>query len=461
MTLGPAAVERDPQDHQLLFVANRTDGFGGRLITLLHAIVAANIYSGRVALDWRVMTFAPIAEFHDVISDAETFSQGYLNKVSICDDELALLRPVEAEGVVLDSCGQILVPQGVNAIIMRPGTPPFLRVSGRLDGKLYAEAFDSIGFSASLEYAKDLARSVELGDSCVAVHLRSGDIVSGPLRNAGGFIHKIVPFQIAERAVEKIVSDGRDILIFGQDQDSCREISRRCGVRYTADLDAYASLNGTQRALFDICLMARCDESLQGLSAFSSLAGKIGDVRALTLRDLISPREAIDITLSHVASASRQSSALQSAFAVLYTLVEFSEDISDDERATLIDHCRSCDPENPLYLTMKAHDLYRRGESNKAELLFLDGIQGDRFPRGLMWLWANHEHYNILDSLRRVFCDSAEQKNPIIALLLSFRSLRAGDRNATKKFWDIYVSNRKSIRTVLDKNVEAYLTASD
>src|SRR5690606_6057098 len=77
------------------------------------------------------------------------------------------------------------------------------------------DIFDEMAFSDQMSAAIRAAREVPLPPRTAAVHIRSGDIVYGNYRFHGQrFTSKAVPIPLAKMAIEKLKSDGYDVLLF-------------------------------------------------------------------------------------------------------------------------------------------------------------------------------------------------------------------------------------------------------
>ena len=313
--------------------------------------------------------------------------------------------------------------------------------------------FSQITFSPKLEAARHLANSTPLAGTKVAVHLRAGDIVYGKYRFTGSFTSKVCPYPWAEEIIRQSAKDNISVIVFGQDLELCQYFRDTYGAVLAADLVAGAEMSNPEQALFDICLMGRCDKIYAGSSYFSSIAAKISGAEVIDPYRHFRSLEAIDI-LEEAAleeAPDPRISPLQQAAACWTALRIGRERMSLEQERRFIDKAILTDPENLLYAVYKAHMLYREGEDAAAEDFFLDHISANPQQKidDILLKGVGSGGSRVLPQFMEILTQRAEARLPMAALCAALCMQRMGNTKAAKSLAATFRQDRSSRTSAL------------
>ncbi len=451
-TGAPANAQRSKgaQDEPLYFIANRTDGFGERLRAVLNAMVAADHFDGKMLLGWQTRKGEEVA-FHAINHAEQTFAPSFLQDRLSSAKAIERLGKITADAVTFGLDGRIDRRPDMDAIVL--DQHPIGRQLGALahvsPKPRYRKAFDEIRFTPALEMARSMARDASIGDDCIAVHLRAGDIIYGKYRTTGGFTSKAIAYPLVDALIAKTCEAGGNVIIFGQDAALCQHLSARDGVRMAADYAIDGALDDLQSVLFEICLMSRCRQIYSGSSGFAVLASWIGEAQAMTINRAFSDREIVDIILTGTDAIADGLSDLQKAYANFYALHRYPNRMSDAERRIAIDRCLAFDPENVLYRIIDAAHLYSEGQEAEAEAR-LDSFSRVDVGHDLGWSLARTVHFNMIRHHLPAFKAPAEAGYPMATLCLALREQALGNMGEAARYAALYRGNKGNLDTPLE-----------
>ena len=372
-----------------VFIANRADGLGERLRTLLNSMVLAKKTDGHFIFSWPTSFSAN--EFHSIDKPENIFSHDFIESYLVDREmlnrcELKSLEDIQdikedlqgdyrKIGVTLDQKFLKNQINDKNIHIERIGLE-------------YRLAFERIDFNKIVTKAINLARSVKLRNNVLGIHLRTGDIVYGKYRYMDRYHNKVVPFYTVETIVTRYLNMGYEIVLFSQDNEACKYFKNKYGVLLSSDLIP-EDYNDVQRAIFDIVLMSRCKEIVGGSSGFSIVASWIGGSRILNYKNLLSEAE---IKSSFIGSledkgvlSSNLTLPLLKSFSIIHYLQSFKDYNSVLERITLLKECIIIDPTNNFYRLLLALDYYEENDFEAADNILLDIIKSKDMTN-IKWL---------------------------------------------------------------------------
>ncbi len=372
-----------------VFFSNRTDGLGERLKALLNAMVLACYLESNFQFSWR--NYLDENEYHSIDDATAIFSAGFIENHMIDMNNISKLKLIPIKSLRLfnkdgkDKVGShdgVLVQQ--QHISSQASNLNFI-------SKLYKSAFESIEFSFSMNQAKDFAKKVHLPKPIVAIHLRMGDIVYGKYRFMSRFYSKLIPIYVIYKLIEKIKSDGYEIIIFGQDNNFCKSLCIEKDCIFAGNL-ASPDFNTSQLALFDIVLMSRCDLIIAGSSGFSQLANWVGQSSTKNFRDYFSDKELqqafVEANLSGGILKENYTTPLLKSFSISHYLHEFQDSISREENIILLKECIDIDINNPFYKFRLACLYYQSDELHKGDSILLNelSVKQENCNKGMEWL---------------------------------------------------------------------------
>lgn len=359
-------VSLQEKEGQLIFFANRTDGFGERLRAILHAMVLAKYHKGQFYFDWPAFnnwsgSKIPLHDAHSVFEIEETFDKDFIDSHR---RDPKKLRTIKLDDIKEKIDYKNLVEY--DSILVNQGSMSF------------HEAFQNIKFSNKLESIKiDVDYIFSKFDKDVkvtAIHLRMGDIVYGINRFRDLFYYKVLPVYILNTLIDKLKKDGYQIILFGQDKDFCASIAEKYNIMYSESLVFHKDYDVLQKAFFDIVLMSKCDQVIAMHSGFAELATFIGKSRKITkYQDYLSEIEiysSFDVVKEYNPPFDSLNPILTS-FTISHFLHEFETKIELSKRISLIQECIELDAVNPYYKLIFAKYLYEAELIQDADVLVL------------------------------------------------------------------------------------------
>ena len=423
------------------FVANRNDGLGERLRAVLNASVAARVFGGQMLLDWQKMENR--FEYNDVLPIKDTFSQEYLDSRHVSRFTIKKLRNITTVNLKLCADFRHHLDSDVDAIIVdqRPLWEQFTGLEPKEVREMYKNAFKNIVFAPELEKARKIANNIALRRETVALHLRAGDVIYGRYRALGGFTRKVIPYPLVELLICRAKSEDRDVLIFGQDKQLCKYLVRKYDLKFAGDISQAMNLNRYQAAIFEICLMSRCSKVHSGGSGFAVLASWIQKVEELDLDTSFQSKEIIDTILESVQTNCTDVSDLQKSFVCYYLLRHHENDLSHNEKRTIVEKCMRYDPHNPLYQFIAASFDYIDGRFEEAEYRLMSYSQTNH-EFDLSWSLKYTSSNNMVKNYLGHFEAPAHAGYAMAAICLAIREQAMGNTELYEMYRNIYLQRK-------------------
>lgn len=378
------------------FSTERTDGFGERIKGIVNALAVADYYDSSFSFEWP--EFSKHNAVHHSIEPVEkVFSSEFINahygnfqsKITLrtfleANDDLEPVSKINQE----EKNVSIIVPHG-DLKDVEPALAYYIADRSKSQSE-YLDAFHRIQFSDNLMDAIKIAESLDIGKDAVALHLRAGDIIYGRYRFNGRYSNKVVPFPLCAAFIEEERALGREVLLFGQDANYCRQLAAAFGAKFAEDFHQKYNFDKMQATLFDIVAMSRCKRVVAGQSGFSQLAQRIGGFTMIDPRKLKTPQEAATLlcdTLLDKVGESRITSVnpsrLQKSFAAWYTIQHFGNWVSSQNEVQLLEIAIQNDPQNAFYRIMYSVTLFKNNSFATAEdvldLLVEERTKGEAF----------------------------------------------------------------------------------
>lgn len=351
-----------PDPSAKIVLADRSDGLGQRLLSILKAMNLAQIMGVDYAFTWDHKEL----EHHALPAAEDVFTAEYLTAhvVERPNGYFELNVPI-TDRAHMDQVAAELKGWSLKSSTAYRRLPSELR---RSPPGTYGALFEAIGFRRYIRKAISAARQVKLAERPVAIHLRAGDIIYGSYRYRDQFTRKVVALPVARWLIDHWRKAGRTVVLFAQDPKIAEQYRDQPGVLVAADLsERFAT--PIQRALFEITLMSRCAEIHAGFSAFAHVAARIGDFKAKAPRDSLPVEQQIEVIQAALADPATQERdpRLQIAFAAWAGADALMERERWAEAVPLLERAVADDPVNGFYRMKLAALLYRLEHDAQAE----------------------------------------------------------------------------------------------
>lgn len=369
---------REGREKNAVFVANRTDGLGARLMAIVNAIALSRYFKTGFEFSWDPVSSMETAADHAIGSPSDIFSDDFLqNHLSDGRAAVSLVDFLANEGRgEHGEQSKVLVPWTSiydASSSLRTAVPP----------QALSDAFWQIGFSEKMARAINLARNLPLAGEGVGLHLRAGDIIYGRYRFNARFTSKVLPYPLCISFIESEKSKGHQPVLFGQDRELCHSISEHYGAIFVGDYHEQFEFDDHQAAIFDIVLMSRCKKVFGGSSAFSLIAQIAGQFELLDPSEILPAEERVSVLRhfvtgdggNHVAA-----SDLQRSFCYWYMVFFFGDHLSNEELETCLRTALELDPCNSFYGVVLAVHLFQVDKHDESEAV-LDYVASADFPR--------------------------------------------------------------------------------
>jgi len=362
---------------QRVVLAGRTDGLGERLNALLNAIRLANLLGVDFRFSW---PRRPAGEAQQAIEPAEDFFSAEFIAAHLIEHDTIGTRYRLPSGRAPDLEAlrdQLMAAEG-GLLAPNRWLGRFLdhrAVSGVSGG--FSTEFARIGFHPRIEAVRRAAGEVPLLGEAAGLHLRAGDILHGDLETWNRSTAKIVPAPVARALTERLRAEGRDVLIFGQDQDLIDELCRSTGALDASSMRPPGVVTQAEVAMFDLALLSRCDPIISGNSGFARQAAIIADQHPSDFRELVTAQEIVSVTRTDIAAHGQNYSATQRAFAWWSAYYTARNDTDPAEAITLVEHALGSDPSNPHYRLRLAALYHRDGQHERGDDVLMAALAAD------------------------------------------------------------------------------------
>lgn len=394
-----------------MFVANRKDGLGERLRSILNVILLSQITGGKSRFTWKSIP-SHQRVFHSFSTKENIFNEEFIEK-NIIDEStintMQLIPLLEVDHATeVDNFDAVLVSQGLLHTQFSDKS-----LITRLD---YKGAYESIGFSDRIVTAQILAKEIIEKNRTVSIHLRAGDIVYGVHRITNSCVPKVVPAYIASLLIDYFKELDYQVIVFGQDEDFCKGICKDKGVLYSQDL-CNPRFSEDQKAIFDITLMSKSELIVAGKSGFSTLAGLVGDVSVKYFDHFLSYTEVIQAfydAINESGTLNRDfTSPLMKCYSIMHFLIMYGDHLNVDYKIKLIKFCKKLDEKNTFIQIMKSVYLFENGDYSESELEILE-LFSPNLDYNIYWLVRANKLNYFLKPIR--FC--AENGSAVFAAIL-------------------------------------------
>lgn len=363
---------------------------GQRLWAMVNGIVAAKkIPDTDFFFEWKEM--GPTGrEFHAIRDIDYMFATKYREKHA---SPISAGRSIAMKEIPALNISSTAALEGYDTIIADP--EDFFRYFKFLKEETsstdFGDAYNSIQFSKEVEWSRAAANSTIVNQlNWVAIHLRAGDIVYGPFRYMDRFTPKVCPAPIAEKLIHDLKKSGKEILIFGQDQDLIQKMKNAGGVHESKDF-CTVDFNETQQAIFDLTLMSKCGTIYGGTSGFCLFPAAIGSAKFVNINKHYDPVVAIDAIMQYFKNPSSEKfSDLQSAFAAWYAYKIYNNELSPEEKEFFLEKACQHDPANWFYKFAQASFMISQGRISAAKEI-LTSYKGSG-ERGGLWDILKYKH---------------------------------------------------------------------
>lgn len=372
-----------------VFIANRRDGLGERLRALLNSMVLAKEFDGHFIFSWP-LSFSK-SGFHAIDKSENIFSSDFIESHLVTRDmlnrcEIKDLRDTK-NFTARNNNGYKKIGINLDQTSLNNQIKDKNLQLKNLSSE-YKLAFENINFNEGVTKSINLARSVQLKDKVLGIHLRTGDIVHGQYRYLDRYYSKVVPFYVLDALIMRHLELGYGIVLFSQDNETCQYFKDKYGVLLSNDL-VPKDYDDIQRAIFDIVLMSRCAEIVGGSSGFAILASWIGDSKILKYTELLSKEEVkfafMDSLEGQGVLSSSFTPPLLKSFSISHYLQSFRDMNSLLERIDFLEKCIEIDPTNNFYRLLLALDYYKKNNFKKADEIVLEIVNSKELT-DIYWL---------------------------------------------------------------------------
>ncbi len=372
-----------------VFIANRGDGLGERLRALINSMVLSEQFDGHFIFSWP-LSFSN-SGFHAIDKPENVFSCDFIESHLVTRDmlnscEIKDLRDTK-DFTALNNGSYKKIGINLDQTSLKSQIKDKSLQLKNLSSE-YKLAFEKINFNEGVTEAINLARSVQLKDKVLGVHLRTGDIVHGQYRYLDRYYSKVVPFYVLDVLIMHYSELGYSIVLFSQDNGACQYFKDKYGVLLSNDL-VTEEYDDIQRAIFDMVLMSRCNEIVGGSSGFAILASWIGNSKILKYTELLSKEEIKSAFMDSLEGQGILSSSftppLLRSFSIAHYLQSFRDMTSLSERINLLEKCIEIDPINNFYRLLLALDSYKENNLKKADEIILEIVNSKELT-DIYWL---------------------------------------------------------------------------
>jgi len=368
----------------------RNDGLGGRLSSLLNAMYLAKVLNCDFKFMWRARSctelstesstvFNPSSSAAEDMFDPEFIKRHLITPKTFSDfSPLAGKRNVFRRNMEQMASGNDERRLTSTHFDLSQILNPNLRPDRALRPSIF---FNTIAFQPEIKALIDYANGIELPDKCVAIHLRSGDIVYdiNVRENGFTFLYKAAPVQFVRQAIEKFLAENRPILLFGTDITLLEFLARAYNVdlafNYWRNYDLPEDKLSKYGSIFDMTLMARARYICANRgSVYPQMAHDIGaHSHFIDINQMFSPQDRRRYCLEDLKRNSSLYPDLQNAYSYgyLYNLAYDEPAQNTDELIHWLEMAASFDPEATKYPILLAaeHCKARRFETADQILL--------------------------------------------------------------------------------------------
>ena len=366
-----------PNPDQKVILARQGDGLGERLNALLNAIRLADL----LGVDFRFTWPTALARdaTHAIVPPEEFFTTDFVSAhLSDHADSKHGFAQLTGQSNSLDSVQEQLVKseRGLR-VTTRPMTSWIDPDAVPAVGRGFAAEFAQVDFHPTIVDAISAARAPSLGSSPVGIHLRAGDNLFGRYRSWTRYAYKVVPVPVARALIKRHRDEGREVLIFGQDDQLIAELCDTTGAIDALTLRPTDDMSRPAEAMFDLVLLSRCDRIISGFSGFAIQAASISGKSVDNHLDLIPPSEVVTLTRKDIAAHGERYSATHRSFAWWSAYWGARDELAYDEAVSMLEAALEADPTNPRSRLRLAAIHYRNGHDDRGDRVLVDALVDD------------------------------------------------------------------------------------
>lgn len=344
------AIEKIDNGRNFSFLANRNDGLGARLGAILNAIVMAKIFQRKFHVYWPSEVSVG-KEFHVIDSAKDTFSQKYVEEHFVGDDFLIVDKNAQVSNV--ENVKDFFAENEIDVYLCHQNEKfKCLHDLSGIDATAYKEAFESIKFNESINQSILAAKSVNIGQKAVAIHIRGGDIVYGRYRLSRRYQQKALCYSLAIALIDKLTQQGFTPVIFLQDKAIENALRNEKLNNLVLAKDFSNDFDLKQQAFFDIALMSRCQIIIAGSSSFSDVAARISGIKVDKPSKYLTKNESLNAIKTWLTREDKIDK-YQHSFALLNYVLIGEETLTVKEIDNVLTQAEENDPENGLYTAIR------------------------------------------------------------------------------------------------------------
>ncbi|RYG99550.1 MAG: hypothetical protein EON58_03525 [Alphaproteobacteria bacterium] len=352
-----------------MIVAYRGDGFGARICAIANGLSVAERMGREFRFSWPEMKTD--AGHHAIAPPEEIFSPEFL--AQHLDQTIAprsfvgvMDRPITSEVIEQSRALRGIAINHWNGPVDIEGMP-------HLAIEDMAAVFNKIGFSEPIKAVIEKAK-IEINGPFVAVHARRGDIVYGEYRKRL-FNRKYMPLAAVRTIIRRLSEQGVSVLFFSDDEPTVVNLKAQFNIGTSLDYGAAELQTKTERAVYDIALMAQCETIFASRSVFTMAAALMGGV---PVKEVVKYAERAALyydIMDDLALYPQHYTTLERAKNLQWVAGEMADVISEEERDVLLSQAFAIDPETHTYMHMRAVDSLRRGRPSRAESILRESAQ--------------------------------------------------------------------------------------
>ncbi|HEC2665519.1 TPA: hypothetical protein R2K89_001760, partial [Campylobacter coli] len=372
-----------------IIIANRTDGTGSRLISLMNAMYLAKILNKQVKFTWK--NYIPFTKDSDtnnfrkvendnvsilglcVESHTEIFSKNFIDKYFLESINGSIFG---IDGKVYTNFDLFLKELKVNKYdyISVPLSDLSTRVFKDIDDLEYRKYMQNIW--KDIEFSESVKKIVNMAkQTCmkfkdfICIHIRSGDAIYDYAEfrkfNLQSIYHA-TPCEIAIGIIQK--NKNKNIVLVGDDLLSIRQIAKFCNFKNVFVMEDFRNsnqLSNMELFFYDVIFMSYAKILYGTNSAVVRLANYIGNQKFINNFSVFNEKELYDIIKENIEKFNTSNS--QKAFSYFHLFIVSKKiNISKENLIEFLEKALEYDYENDKYRIHLIDVLLNHNEFSKA-----------------------------------------------------------------------------------------------
>ncbi len=318
----------------VIVVAKRWDGIGGRLCALLNALSVARALGLEFRFVWPRTAEWGCSEPRELFDDAflarfeiaESVRENrvvlsYPTGLNSADAKKFCLEASASSVIYIDECFKVVA---------------FADESEETAQARFRAGLTEIGWSRTVQELVAFVSEDKYPQGYSALHVRAGDIVSGAWRQFVP-VEKYMPTAYVEFAIETLSGPDRDpVVLVSDNAPYARHLKRRFSqIEFLDDIiPGYSDLTEIQRAFADVLALSRARRIVgPRLSAFSVLAAHLGDVAVLGIDELTTEDNARRLLCDGIARGEKEAEQTEVLRPLLARDICWYHDVFSDDLA--------------------------------------------------------------------------------------------------------------------------------